>query len=291
MGRQKYFYVTPLFKEILGLSAMEGPISLDVWLELLHPDDRLKFQVTLNQSRHLNTREVLYDGEYRIHREEGNYTWIKCRWLAQYNAKGKPVRHIGLILDITHLKCREEALIHNAYHDSLTGLPNRSLLKDRLDQLLVQFKLNPDSSFAFAFIDVDHFKEINDEYGHQVGDDVLMELSSRLRGRLRSKDTVSRFGGDEFAIILNDIKEITDLEKIFSKLIVSDSNSVISSHEQIKATLSVGFTLINQDNLPESIDEVIRQADIALYASKHNGRNQYTLYHRNLEENKKIKKK
>lgn len=176
-------------------------------------------------------------------------------------------------------KLAEEQMTHQAYHDILTGLPNRSLMNDRLDMAIKEAKRN-ETILALIFVDIDHFKNINDTLGHQVGDRFLQEISQRLQTCVREEDTVARFGGDEFLILLHDIKHSNDAERVAKKILDALENPFIHEDQEIAIQASMGIALYPQDGL--DINTLLRNADSALYRSKKNGRNMYQLYNQSL---------
>ncbi|MCK4744273.1 MAG: EAL domain-containing protein [Sulfuriflexus sp.] len=161
---------------------------------------------------------------------------------------------------------RQHALEHQALHDNLTGLPNRALLQDRLEHA-IQYSDRNDSSLAFMLIDLDRFKEINDTLGHQVGDRVLNEISTRLRRCLRKSDTVARLGGDEFALIISDTEAAQATQ--FSKKISAAINEVlVIDNQNLYIGASIGISMYPEDGLDS--DTLVRYADIAMYSAKQN---------------------
>ncbi len=148
----------------------------------------------------------------------GNYLWTLSRGLAVRDAKGTAYRMAGSQSDITARKLAEERLAHDALHDALTGLPNRVLFIDRLENRLERTKRNPKDLFAIMFIDLDRFKVVNDSLGHAVGDQLLITIANRLKQCLRPEDTISRLSGDEFAVLLNDVGDINDVNRVADRI-------------------------------------------------------------------------
>ena len=189
--------------------------------------------------------------------------------MAVWDDDGNAVRIAGSISDITDRKKAEEQLLHDAFHDGLTDLANKALFIDRLSQSLLRISRNPDYQFAVLFMDLDRFKDINDTIGHLVGDHLLIKVAEMLKEGVRSGDTLARFGGDEFIILLDDIKadqgvmRVAEwIQNLFTKPIKVDGHEVYTSS-------SIGVVYSNSEY--NSYEEIIRDADIAMYFAKNQG--------------------
>ncbi|MEH2240101.1 GGDEF domain-containing response regulator [Nostoc sp.] len=178
--------------------------------------------------------------------------------------------------DITKRKQTEAQLIRNAFYDGLTALPNRILFLDRLRQAIERSKRRSDYYFAVLFLDLDGFKEINDHFGHGIGDDFLVAIARRLESCLRSGDTVARFGGDEFTVLLEDIKDITDATNVAKRIQDSLRLPVNLNGYQLSTTASIGITW-NFSNYEEPAT-LLRDADIAMYRAKRQGKATYAIF-------------
>ncbi|MEH2061429.1 MAG: diguanylate cyclase [Nostoc sp.] len=193
-----------------------------------------------------------------------------------------PNGHItGAVLvfqDITKRKQTEAQLIHNAFYDGLTALPNRVLFLDRLRQTIERSKRKSDYYFAVLFLDLDGFKEINDRFGHGIGDDFLVAIARRLESCLRGWDTVARFGGDEFTILLEDIKDITDATNIAKRIQDSLRLTLNLNGYQLSTTASIGITWNFSNSNYDEPATVLRDADIAMYRAKRQGKATYTIF-------------
>jgi diguanylate cyclase (GGDEF)-like protein/PAS domain S-box-containing protein len=271
-------YYSARWKNMLGCREDEIGNSPDEWFERVHSDDRERLQIQLvAHSRKLLTH---FELEYRILHQDGGYRWMVCRGLAVWNAHGQATRMAGSQTDITDRKMAEKQLIYDALHDSLTGLPNRSLFMDRLDHALelacrTEFGL-PLSVYAVIFLDLDRFKNINDGLGHLVGDRLLIHTAERLRTCLRSSDTIARLGGDEFAILLEEIQEpdravqvAERIQKVLAQPFYIDGNEIFTS-------ASIGITLGHQRY--QQAEELLRDADMAMYHAKLNGKAGYAVF-------------
>jgi diguanylate cyclase (GGDEF)-like protein len=162
-----------------------------------------------------------------------------------------------------------------ANYDALSNLPNRALLADRLNQAMLQSQRRQ-RSIAVAFMDLDNFKDINDTYGHNVGDQLLVALSQRMKDALREGDTLARIGGDEFIAVLVDLEKIADNESVLKRLLKAASDPIIVSDVAIQVSLSIGVTLYPQDGA--DADQLMRHADQAMYVAKQAGKNRYHLF-------------
>jgi PleD family two-component response regulator len=167
-------------------------------------------QVQANLVSHLKGLTSHFECEYRIKHHNDTFLWVLSRGVAVRDAKGVAYRMAGSQSDITARKKAEERLAHDALHDALTSLPNRVLFLDRLQNRLERTIRRTNDLFSVMFIDLDRFKVVNDSLGHAAGDHLLITVANRLRQCLRPEDTISRLSGDEFAILLDSIKEVGD---------------------------------------------------------------------------------
>jgi len=183
--------------------------------------------------------------------------------------------YIAVFMDITSSKKQQEQLSLMAHYDVLTGLPNRSLFIDRFNQAIAHSK-RTENQLAVCFLDLDNFKPINDNYGHEVGDDLLVEVASRIEACIREEDTVSRQGGDEFALLLNDIESFSQCEPTLTRIHDALAQPYIINDVPHKITASSGITLYPSDN--GDIDTLLRHADQAMYQAKLEGKHRYHLF-------------
>jgi diguanylate cyclase (GGDEF)-like protein/PAS domain S-box-containing protein len=214
-------------------------------------------------------------GEMWNRRKDGE---LFVEWLsisAVYDDKGALTQYVGIFSDITTRKRAEEKIVHLAHHDALTDLPNRILLMDRLDQAI---KAAPrrNQKVAAVFIDLDRFKEVNDSLGHEVGDLLLQTLAQRLSDSVRREDTVARIGGDEFVVIVQDLRDAQDVAAFAQKLLSCLERPVTLSGYQLTPTASIGISLYPDD--ATTAPDLIRNADAAMYRAKGAGRNTYQFY-------------
>jgi diguanylate cyclase (GGDEF)-like protein/PAS domain S-box-containing protein len=189
--------------------------------------------------------------------------------------EGSTTGYVFLFADITKSKQVEEQLAFLAHHDELTGLPNRLLLKDRLDQALLNAERNQ-GKVAVVFIDLDHFKNVNDSLGHSVGDEFLKKVSERLLSNIRSNDTLARTSGDEFILVIENSKAIQDTINVLNKIMNAFRTPYDLERHQILITCSIGVSIFPEDG--SCSDELIKNADAAMYRAKQDGRNIYEFY-------------
>ena len=173
------------------------------------------------------------------------------------------------------LRAQEETLRHRAHHDILTNLPNRTLFYDRLKQAIKQAQ-RAGSKIAVLFIDLDHFKSINDSMGHKVGDELLIEVASRLKGQIRKTDTLARLGGDEFVIVLDTITDTDTIVEITQNLLKIMEAPIELSSQSFYVTLSAGVAVYPDDG--DTPENLLKHADTAMYQAKEDGRNTYQFY-------------
>ncbi len=271
-------YFSPRWKAMIGYGDHEIRERIETWFDLVHDDDRPRLKEELYQ--HLSGHTPHFESEFRLRHKNGAYRWFRSRGMASYNKDHKPYRIAGSQTDITEYRLAREQLLHDAHYDSLTGIPNRSLLMDRIGQAIKKCKRRTDQYFGVLFLDLDRFKVINDSLGHLFGDKLLIEVAQRLCHCVREEDTVARLGGDEFVILLEDIQDakaaITTAERIQNAL----KKAIQLEGEDVFSTASIGITLGNyQDNCAE---DVLRNADAAMYQAKREGKDRHAIYSCNL---------
>ncbi len=188
---------------------------------------------------------------------------------------------VSLSLEVAKRKMIEKHLEHQAYHDDLTGLPNRSLLMDRIEQAVKQAERNR-TLFALLFLDLDNFKQINDSFGHAVGDQVLIETSRRLRNTLRQIDTIARLGGDEFTLLISGFEDVDEINDIALKLFDVLHEPIVVDDRELYVTSSIGIAVYPDDGSSPEI--LLQNADTAMYRAKEEGRNGFQFYTRDMTE-------
>ncbi|MBE7435274.1 MAG: EAL domain-containing protein [Anaerolineales bacterium] len=267
-------YYSIRWKEILGFKDDQISNGTDEWFNRIHPDDQRIVQANLVS--HLKGTSSHFECEYRIKHATGKYLWVLSRGMAFRDARNTPYRMAGSQSDITARKIAELRLAHDAVHDPLTGLPNRVLFLDRLQNRLERIKRNPSDLFAVMFLDLDRFKVVNDSLGHGVGDQLLITIANRLMHCIRNEDTVSRLSGDEFAILLNSIPDINEALQIANRIKAQLKTTTMLGAVERFPTASIGIALFNEKYT--KADELLRDADAAMYVAKAQGGNQYRIF-------------
>ena len=238
-----------------------------------HPDDLEDDLKLLNQ---LLTGEIpSYEAEKRYRRADGETIWMMVRGSIVRDEGGKPLYGIGQLQDVSERREFEKQLAHQAVHDPLTGLPNRTLALDRLGQAIARSKRSH-STVAVLFIDLDHFKVVNDSLGHQVGDELLVAVASRLKGVLRSSDTVARLGGDEYLMICDDLQSEQDALRMTERVETALAKPIELEGEEQGVTASIGVAIAGDDT--QTPDALIRDADAAMYRAKELGRARFEVF-------------
>jgi diguanylate cyclase (GGDEF)-like protein/PAS domain S-box-containing protein len=242
--------------------------------ERTHPDDRA--QLRKDRQAHFDGLTATYTNEHRMRCKDGSWKWVLSRGtVISRDPQGQPLRMIGTHTDITSRKAAEAQIWQQAHFDPLTQLPNRRMLRDRLAQEIKQSRRDG-QQFALLFIDLDHFKEVNDTLGHDRGDLLLIEAARRLRASVRECDTVARMGGDEFTIILTQLADVAALEPVLQKLLQTMERVFQLEDEQVFVTASIGVTMHPADG--SEVEDLFKNADQALYVAKGAGRNRYSFF-------------
>ncbi|HYC03603.1 MAG TPA: EAL domain-containing protein [Azospirillaceae bacterium] len=264
---------SPEFIEMLGYDVAEFSDASAQWRELLHPDDREN--VLAQVERYLAGDLGDYLALYRLSHKDGSWVWIEARGQAIRDDLGKPVRFTGTMSDVSDRKRFEEQLMYVSTHDPLTGLPNRSLLQDRL-QHAVAHASRKGTSVAVLFLDLDRFKLVNDSLGHPVGDKLLRAIAQRLSSSVRNADTVGRLGADEFLVIAEDLPEPQLAARIAEQILVGMSRPFGIDGQQLFITTSIGISLFPSD--AADINALLRDADTAMHNAKASGGNNYQFF-------------
>jgi diguanylate cyclase (GGDEF)-like protein/PAS domain S-box-containing protein len=267
-------YFSPRWKSMLGYLDEEIANQLDEWFERVHPEDLDWVKVKI--AAHLDGLTPHFENEHRMLHRDGTYRWMLSRGLAVRDAQGQATRIAGSQTDITNHKQAEEQLLHDAFYDALTGLPNRALLTDRLKQVVQMAKRDPSYQFAILFLDIDRFKVINDSLGHMLGDELLMAIAQRLCHCFRPTDTVARLGGDEFVILLEDVNDVSSVTAIADRVQQELTLPFNLDGHEVFTSASIGIALSETGyELPE---DLLRDADTAMYRAKAQGRARYEIF-------------
>lgn len=265
-------HVSDCWKAMLGYEPKDLDACPGNWEQLIHPDDYAVVTETLRD--YLKGDLPAYVVEHRMRCKDGSWKWVLARGMvvARDVLSGRPLRMVGTTTDISRMKASEALIWHQANFDALTGIPNRRMFFDRLNTEIKRVE-RYGGSLTLLFVDLDKFKEINDRYGHQVGDEVLKTVSQRLCSVVRSTDIVARLGGDEFTVILSQIMSESDAENIIEKIREALQEPIVVGAYTFQVSGSIGATTCPQDGT--SADDLLNQADRAMYGAKARGFNQW----------------
>ncbi len=272
-------YNSPAYEHILGYSAEDLQTTSSI--EQVHPDDRARVLEAARKARSTGQGQRL---EYRIQHKDGSWRILESTASVVRDEKGNAEKLVIVNRDISERKRAEEMLAHSAFHDGLTNLPNRALFLDRLQRAFVLSKRHPDYKFAVLFIDVDEFKVFNDSLGHTVGDEVLVQIGKRLTASLREIDTISRpqlsaatkddtlarVGGDEYTVLLEDIRNASDGIRVAERLQAKLALPFSVHGYEIVVTASVGIAVSTA--VCAHAEDLLRDANIAMYRAKQTGK-------------------
>lgn len=257
------------WKSMLGYEDQDLPNHKNAWLKLVHPDDIDKSNQTL--SRYLNDKSPEYRLEHRLLCKDHSYKWVLSRgMIVEWNADGSPKRMVGVHTDISKRKESEDIIWRQANFDTLTGLPNRRMFFDRLEQQIKKSARSKDL-FALMFIDLDGFKQVNDEYGHLVGDELLQAVTNNISACIRRSDTFARLGGDEFTVILSPIEHMDACSLVAEKILKRINQPFELSAGTVRISGSIGVAVYPQHGTTH--DKLISAADSAMYVAKDKGKN------------------
>ncbi len=266
-----YLYVTPSSQTLLGYTP-EELIGRDPY-ELFHPDERERiyqeaYRTALNGIPSRIT--------YRIRKKTGEYIWLETLTKAILDEEGQVTHLQTTSREVSARVQAEEQLKHDALHDELTGLPNRSLLMERLDLALKRAKRYPEFQFALLFLDLDNFKVVNDSLGHLVGDELLLAVATQLTELIREMDLAARLGGDEFVILLEELDEIEDAVRVAERILSVLRSPLQVAEREVFTSASIG--IVAGTTSYHRADEILRDADLAMYRAKQSGRGKYAIF-------------
>jgi diguanylate cyclase (GGDEF)-like protein/PAS domain S-box-containing protein len=265
--RRDRIYFSPRWHAILGQPERSGDDDTSVWFDLVHADDLLRLRAAIDA--HLAGQTPHLESEHRMRHADGTWRWVLSRGLAIRGVDAEVTRMAGSLSDITDRRSAEIRLQHDALHDALTGLPNRALFMDRVDQLVRRTFREPGSACAVLFVDIDRFKLVNDSLSHAVGDHLLVALAGRIAGVLRPGDTVARIGGDEFTILLDGAVTEREANIVAGRVQAALAQAFNVDGHALTVTASIGISLSSAQMGPS---ELLRNADIAMYDAKRRGR-------------------
>ena len=276
-------YNSPAYQKILGYGPEElaGTSSLDQ----IHPDDRARVMEASVKARNTGRGEQL---EYRIRHKDGSWRFLESTSSVIQSPEGQSDGLVIVNRDITDRKRAEEKLVHQSFHDGLTDLPNRALFLDRLRRAVTLSRRHSDFKFAVLFIDIDEFKVFNDSLGHAAGDSLLIQIAQRLTASLRGVDTVShsrvsenaepfmgestlaRPGGDEFTVLIEELRDPSDAIRVAERIQQKLAISFDFSGQEIVLSVSIGIAF--SSNATVNAEDVLRDAEIAMYRAKNAGK-------------------
>lgn len=244
------------------------------WTEnLIHPDDRVKVDMAMAQILEKDTEGASI--EFRLSTNDGSLRWVENRYVPVRDKDGRLIEVEGIIIDITERKAAEEQIELLARTDGLTGLANRSTFTERLHQAFAAAQRGA-PTFAIFYLDLDHFKPVNDTLGHPIGDLLLQEVANRLRNCTRESDLIARLGGDEFTILQGEMGEPANAAALAEKIQTVLAAPFLLNGNDVRISVSIGICPYAQDI--SGADDMLTQADLALYRSKNEGRNQYRFH-------------
>ena len=278
--QEKTEYYSNGYKEMYGYGADQAWQVADNYSDQTHPDDADRIRAA--HRAHFSGQTPTYTSEHRMRCKDGSWKWILSRGMViSRDPQGQPLRMIGTHTDISVRKETEAKILHQANFDSLTGLPNRRMLRERLE-VEMQCCADTEQRMAVLFIDLDHFKEVNDALGHAKGDELLIEAGRRIRERLRDGDTVARMGGDEFTVLLTNISDSAHTQRIVEGILGAMTTAFQLGDDQVFVSASIGITHFPDD--AAEVESLLKNADQALYVAKAAGRNRFSFFTPSLKE-------
>jgi diguanylate cyclase (GGDEF)-like protein/PAS domain S-box-containing protein len=267
-------FTSPETESLLGLKrgTLEGPAA--TWLEVLHPLDQDRFRAALDSV--LDQRRGRLVQDFRLRTPDGHFMWFALKARPVVGSDGEVSRVVGTLTDVTEARKAEERMLHDSVHDNLTGLPNRKLFIDRLNAVASLAKTMPGLRPTLMVVDLDRFKQVNDSVGTAVGDSILLTLARRLTRILKAQDTLARLAGDQFGLILmseQDPARITAFAETIRKTIRAP---IAFNDREIFLTASIGLAL--SDPQIQLTEEIVRDAELAMYHSKRIGGDRIDVY-------------
>jgi diguanylate cyclase (GGDEF)-like protein/PAS domain S-box-containing protein len=264
-------YVNPMFEQVTGYTCVE---ALGQNPRILSSKEKSREEYA--ELWRTITSGQTWSGEFHNVRKDGALFWEQVSISPILDEQGVLIHFVAVKEDITARKANQQQIEHMAHYDSLTQLPNRALLADRLRHAMLQAQRRGEQ-LAVAYLDLDGFKRINDQYGHAMGDQLLIEVSTRMRLALRESDTLARIGGDEFVAVLVDLEKVEDCWPLLTRLLAAAAQPVRCGELVLQVSASLGVTFFNQGEGTDA-DQLLRQADHAMYQAKVNGKNGYRVF-------------
>jgi diguanylate cyclase (GGDEF)-like protein/PAS domain S-box-containing protein len=273
-------HLSPRWRDLLALPAVSSGTPAD-WLDRVHPEDATPLRAAL--ASHFEGRTDSFEHEHRVRHADGDWRWVLVRGTARRDEKGAAVRAAGLMSDITRHRTLVERMAHDARHDGLTGLPNRTLFLDLLRHSFYRTRRHEDYRFAVLFIDIDRFKMVNDAFGHEAGDQLLHQIGRRLESCLREGDTLARHGGDEFTMWLDDVRGSADAVRVADRVHeVMREPFDLGEGQRVQSSASIGVAVGSSQY--QKAEDVLRDADVAMYRAKALGKARTAVFQRDVAE-------
>jgi len=267
-------YYSDRWREILGIRHEGVTETPDDWLDRIHPEDVASVREQVQA--HIRGETSRYENEHRIRKFDGTWTWVLTRGIVTRDPDGKPRRMAGWLTDISSRKQNEARLRHHAFHDALTGLPNRALFMDRVHQAVQRARRPNSRPFAVLMLDLDRFKNVNDSLGHLAGDELVVQVGLRIQGCVREGDTVARLGGDEFTILLEDLDEENEAVNVADQIQRALAAPAVLEGHEVVASASIGIALSSK-TMDDALS-MLRAADQAMYAAKKQGKGRQLVF-------------
>ena len=264
--------------ELVGLKQASGAPA--DWLERIHASDREAVQTAMRA--HLAAGSGRFESEHRLRHEDGNWRWVLARAKAVRDPDGKAIRLCGSMMDVTERRAAADRVVHDALHDPLTGLPNRAMFLDLIKRCFARTRRRESYAFAVLFLDLDHFKSVNDGLGHAAGDDLLIQTTRRLQTCLREGDTLARMGGDEFTVLVDDVKGVVDAEAVAERIRQATALPFHIGTHEVFSTVSVGISISSPAYGRH--EDLLLDADTAMYRAKAQGRARCVVFDGNVRE-------
>ncbi len=263
-------YFSPRWKAMVGATEEDVADTPEEWFARLHPEDAARVRAKLDA--HLEGRTTRFEDEHRLLHRDGTYRWFLSRGFAARTADGTPYRMAGAQTDTNDRRS----------YDALTGLANRALFIERVTEALGRARRNSRAFFAVLFVDLDHFKSVNDIHGHAAGDLVLIEAARRLEMCVRPGDTVARLGGDEFAVLVARMEDAEDATRVAQRITQELRTPIAMGAGSASAGASIGIALSHSGY--ETAAELLRDADAAMYRAKADGRGRWEVFDQAMRE-------
>ncbi len=270
------------FQELVGSGRPTLPTRISEWFERVHPEELEPLHSAIEEHRRGESER--FEHVHRLRRHDGSYVWVAAGGLITRNAQGEPIRMTGWLSDVTEQRRSEAQLRRLALQDALTGLPNRVLFMDRLEQAHERARRRQ-RDYAVVLVDLDRFKVINDSFGHALGDLLLMKVARILRDTVRPGDTIARLGGDEFVILLEELDQPEQADEIANEVLGTLVQPIEVDGHRVVVGASIGMSRGSGQRGALRPEEILREADIAMYKAKSMGGERVDVYDPNGQNN------